>query len=198
MQGTWPTNLEQRLRDELTQRRRELSDRAQRLGTRSDTGAMMDMYVQQAARIDDYVSAFSASDDQVGALFALNGHLFGFDLFDHPQTLCKLLPKLVRSYALDAITSPAEEFQVPPAQAARDLLDELVGCCSEVFEAVGMGQDIRLTGPRLTGAALVAERRLVHLGAFRTGAESSDGRGRSLGRLLRATQRRRNSQGSGD
>ena len=36
------------------------------------------------------------------------------------------------------------------------------------FPAIGQGQDLRLTGAALTGAALAADDRVVHLSAFAT------------------------------
>jgi hypothetical protein len=41
--------------------------------------------------------------DQVGAAFIVRGRLVGAELFDSPRTFAQLLPKLVRSYGLDAL-----------------------------------------------------------------------------------------------
>jgi hypothetical protein len=60
-----------------------------------------------------------------------------------------------------------------------------------VFKAVGNGEDVRLSGPRITGGGLVAEKRLVHLSAFRTDEADSDGQRGPGGWLLRASLRRR-------
>jgi hypothetical protein len=43
----------------------------------------------------------------------------------------------------------------------------------EVHEAVGLGQDVRLSGGRLAGGALVHEEKVVHLCVFRM--NGSDG-----------------------
>jgi len=180
----------------------EIAACSERLGVHSPTGAMAHIYEQAAPRIEDYVRAFEALPNQVGALFAFNGRLFGLDLFDHPKTLARLLPKLVRSYALDALDAPKQSFQEPPVQAASDLLAEVADCRAQAFDAVGAGEDVRLHGPHLTGAALIAERRIVHLSAFRhdNGDEVVDGR--RGGRMLRASlrgsaSRSRDSQGGG-
>jgi len=74
---------------------------------------MSDIYDRPAKRIDDYAGAFTVLDRHVGAAFALNGEVIGFDLSDYAATLNKLLPKLVRSYDLDAIES-AEGTVAPP------------------------------------------------------------------------------------
>lgn len=36
-------------------------------------------------------------------MFAIGGKVSGFELFDSPDTLRKLWPKLLRSYGLDAL-----------------------------------------------------------------------------------------------
>jgi hypothetical protein len=61
------------------------------------------MYARHRPRLEDFVAAVHPVEGQVGALFAVNGSPWGMDLFDSPATLGKTLPKLVRSYALDAI-----------------------------------------------------------------------------------------------
>jgi len=43
-------------------------------------------------------------DQQVGALFTIRGMIAGFDAFDHPRTWAQTVPKLLRSYGLDALT----------------------------------------------------------------------------------------------
>jgi hypothetical protein len=40
---------------------------------------------------------------QVGMMFAIDGRIIGFDLFDCAETLRRLFPKLIRSNALDAL-----------------------------------------------------------------------------------------------
>jgi len=159
-------------------------------GVSSRTHAMADIYDQHGARIEDYVGAFGAEEGQSGAVFALNGRLFGLDLFDHPATLRKLLSKVVRSYALDTLDAPAETAAEPPVEAVRDFVKELGRCRVELFKAVGNGDDVRLSGPRITGGGLVAEKRLVHLSAFRTDEAANGGHRGPTGRLLRASLRR--------
>ena len=74
------------------------------LGTSSHTDAMRDSYEQRRDVLNGYVQAFPAIDEQVGVVFALNGEVTGVDLFDHPSTFKVVLPRLVRSQALDALS----------------------------------------------------------------------------------------------
>ena len=139
-----------------------------RLGTRSDTSAMSAMYEDLKQPLDEFVSAFHAIDGQVGALFLVNGSRAGLELFDTPAAWNKLSSKLVRSYAIDAIDR-SRESAVPATPAkARAVIDAITSSQASVFEAVGEGSDVRLTGAEVGGAALVARGRAIHVSAFAT------------------------------
>ena len=142
--------------------------KASHLKAKSATAAMFDIYEHCTKRIDDYVGAFAAMDRQIGAVFTINGNIFGFDLFDSPGTFEKLLPKLVRSYALDAIDTDTKKAVAPSRESVEELLLAITQAEAKTFPASGEGVDVRLTGPNLMGAGLIVNGRVVHLGAFRT------------------------------
>jgi hypothetical protein len=144
-----------------------------KLGASSRTFAMSDIYEEPsvAGKLEHYVHAFSPAEAQAGAVFAIDGKVFGVDLFDFPQTFRKLFPKLLRSYALDALdrvlsVSADTRFPSVPATEALAFLDRIRGMEAAESRAVGEGQDIRLSGSGLTGAALLAGERVVHLCTF--------------------------------
>ena len=60
-------------------------------------------YEHFSVSLEEYVQAFKTSATQVGACFAINGRIRGIELFDVSDTCGKLMPRLIRSYALDAI-----------------------------------------------------------------------------------------------
>jgi len=89
---------------------------------------------------------------------------------DHPYTMRTMLPKLARSYALDAVEAPNA-----PAAATSGVAEFLarVGKSEPLIRpAVGMGEDVRLTGEGVSGAALRSEQRYIHLCAFTTNGAS--------------------------
>lgn len=49
------------------------------------------MYERHRASLDDFRAAFDPIDNQVGAVFSINGHPAGFELFDSPSTLSSRL-----------------------------------------------------------------------------------------------------------
>ena len=145
-----------------------IEEKMSRLGSRSRTAAMSAMYEDLQQPLEDFVSAFQAMDGQVGAMFLVNGRPGGVELFDAPATWKKLSPKLVRSYALDAIDRSREPSAPVEPMPARALIDAVRSSDASVFDAVGEGSDVRLTGSDVGGAALVARGRTIHLSAFAT------------------------------
>jgi hypothetical protein len=84
------------------------------------------------------------------------------------------MPKLVRSYALDAIETVTVDAGVGSRNGVEELLSASSQAEAQSFPSVGEGVDVRLTGSNLTGAGLVAKGRVVHLSAFHIEATESE------------------------
>lgn len=137
----------------------------------SATSAMSDIYQSYAPNLDKCVQRLSPVKAQVGAAFAINGEIIGFDLFDRASTLKKLLPKLVSSYAIQALSrGAAEAVEAPREEAVRELLDAVSNSQGRSFTATGEGEDVRIEEAGLSAAALVAKGRLIHLCGFQVKA----------------------------
>jgi hypothetical protein len=150
-----------------------IEDKMGRLGTRSATSAMNDIYRASRAGIEKFVEALLPEPGQTGAVFALNGRVAGVEMFDHPDVFVRMFPKLVRSWALDAIESPPCEVPVPPTEAAHAFLEIVAEAEMQSFPATGQGIDVRLSAARVTGGGIVDGGRLVHLNAFSRGADTA-------------------------
>jgi hypothetical protein len=164
----------------------EIALKSERLGAESPTQAMNAMYDTMAGSIDTYLRTFVCAEWQAGLIFAIGPNDMGLDLMDHPSTMRALFPKLVRSCALDAV----EEASATAANAgaAAEFLHRVGNAEPLAHPAVGIGQEIRLTGAGIAGAALWAEQRCVHLCAF-----TANRNGASAGfhtRMSRPTRRR--------
>lgn len=155
----------------------------------SHTGAIADAYEHFSGSVDEYVNAFQAAETQVGACFIINGKIRGLELFDVSDICGKLMPKLIRSYALDAI----EERHAEAASSVRgvqDFLQAVAVAPADSFEALGEGEDLRIRSNTIAGGALAARERVIHLCAF--SQESEAGSLDRSGRMRRASARRRN------
>lgn len=144
----------------------ELEQKAARMATASPTQAMSAMYEQHSISVEEYVRALPWRERQAGVAFAIGGQPLGLDLLDHPATMRRLFEKLVRSYALDALDAPKEKTEPASREALLELLAQVAAAKSFTQPAVGLGKDVRLNGGSISGAALWAEERYVHLCAF--------------------------------
>lgn len=144
----------------------DIEAKSERMGSHSATEAMAAMYEQECSSLEDYAQAFRPKERQVGAVFAINGQILGAELFDSAAVFDKLLQKLVGSYAMDAIEEPQQTTEALAEQAVRDFLSRIQASSMQSFPAVGEGQDLRLQGRGISGGALLADGRVVHLSAF--------------------------------
>lgn len=150
---------------------------------------MADLFRHAEQDLDAYVRAFSAAPGQVGAIFALGGKVIGLEMLFSPDTFAKLFPKLVRSYALDAIEIPGDHSPTSPADSAASFLKQVSGV--EVLEApaVGLGKTLRLKSAGIVGIGLRAEEGLIHLAAFRSHGDGETDPSTRGTRMRRASQR---------
>lgn len=159
-------------------------------GAVSDTLAMADIYAGAETRLGDYERAFRPVAGQVGAVFAINGQFAGMELFDASAAFAAYLPKLVKSYALDAIDTPTEVNPVVDAEMVRAFLKQLASAGQARYPAGGAGEDVRIEGEVVTGSALERERRLVHLAAYRISPRSRPNAREGMSPMVRSSYRR--------
>lgn len=149
---------------------RGIDEKAARMRAQSPTAAMGSIYERHAATMNEFVQKVVAVSGQVGAVFAIANRRLGLDLFDKPETFAAVLPKLVRSYGIDALdhASLGAGAEQPPVgkAVAQSLLDQLRGAAIEEHPAVGLGRDVLITADRLVAGALLADGTVVHLTAF--------------------------------
>lgn len=148
---------------EVWETNRELFDD---LDVHSRSQAMGDTFDNRREALGKYVCAAPAIDEQLGAIFAVNANVVGLDLFDHPWTLHAILPKLVRSYSLDALRGRSKISTPASRKAAKRFLEHLIKARAYRYRAIGEGDDFRLETEELLGGALVVNGRVVHLCAF--------------------------------
>lgn len=139
-------------------------------GSLSRTRALHDVYEQVETRLTDYLEAFKPPEAQ-GMMVVINGEIAGADLFDHAETLRMLWPKLMRSYALDALERASEpQASEKPSSAVLEethrFLNSAQHAKDEEYDSVGLGKDIRLSSEHLTGSGLLWEGRLIHASLF--------------------------------
>jgi hypothetical protein len=147
----------------------DIADKAVRLEAHSATSAMEALFTGHAEAIDAFVEACRPVDGQIGALFLVNGQVASLDLFDREPTLRRLLPKLVRSCAIDALDGGAMGTATSNTScraSAKRFVENVISSPQHVAKALGLGDDVRVTGAEIAAAALIVDGRAVHIGAF--------------------------------
>lgn len=138
-----------------------------RMSVDSPTEAMSSIFDQYSQDLDDYVQAFTPGRNQIGALFVMNSRSLGLDLFDQATTFARFLPKLVRSYAIDALERRHADSDAPATGAdATAFLDHLSNAPFEDYPGVGLGRDAGAVANGLVAGALVVDDAVAHLTAF--------------------------------
>jgi O-acetyl-ADP-ribose deacetylase (regulator of RNase III) len=112
----------------------------------------------------------AAPTGAVGVVAVIDGQARAADLFDKPETLAEFWPRLVRSYALEAVNAGPTDDSIAVA-AAQALLDSGVRASqtASAFPAHGLGEDVRLEAPDVQGAALIHAGVAIHAVLFGTG-----------------------------
>ena len=163
----------------------------------SPSGAMHDIYRSRQHDLSSYQEAFGYVPGAIGLMVALAGRVAGGDVFDQPRTAQEIWPKLVRSYALDALdgaTEPGDPAGPAPANAVdtelvRDLLARARAGRYEVFPSAALGEDVRLEGEGVVGGGLVHQDVSIHINLFRA-PDAEPGERYAAGRIARASERR--------
>lgn len=153
----------------------DIAHKMTRMEAYSPTASMQDLYDHESRDLAAYLDAFTARPGQRGAVFAIDGRVVGAELFDSPATFARYFRKLLSSYAMDALDVDEAQAARPAEAAAQSFLGEMRAARAREFPAVGEGRDLRLSGERLAGGALVVGERVVHLAAFRLAGDVAAG-----------------------
>jgi hypothetical protein len=150
----------------------------------SPTGAMRDTYECHRGPIEGFVRDLAPRERQIGAIFAAHGRFLGLEAFDAPGTLRAMLPKLVRSHALDALDPRRGGRPGPEGDDLGLFLEAVRGLALERYPAVGLGTEYRLSGRGLQGGALELDGTVVHLSVLVDGPTHGRFRSRGTARTM--------------
>lgn len=142
-----------------------IQQRQQATGVKSATGAMSDIYVSRRDAITAFERALPYPDGAVGAIVAIGGRIVSLELVDSPRTMRKLWSKLVRAFAVDALSHPGGS-PVDIKRAVR-MLHRARLAHFEWYRTPGIGEDVRVVGNGVRGAALLHDGIVVHAALFR-------------------------------
>jgi hypothetical protein len=146
---------------------REVSRKLRTMGSSSPSEALQEVFRDNDRKLEESLEKLPAPAECNGAVFVIGGRIAGADLFDKPDTLRKLWPKLVKSCTIDAL-EPSTQSPGPMTQGEiSSWLDAAASATLESFPSPGAGQDVRIEGEDVIGASLVVDDHPVHMELFR-------------------------------
>ncbi len=141
-----------------------------RMHSQSDTSAIEQVFKDHEEQLAQYVAQLNCVAGQVGAVFSIKGRVSGLEFFDAADTCQLLMPKIIRSYALDAIDPGYRGHEAGDIASPADVIAVLTAADYSTHKAVGEGKDLRFDStPGIAGGALFARDRIVHMCAFVSG-----------------------------
>lgn len=143
-----------------------ISEMSEDAGAHSETGAMKAAYEEKKRDLNDYLSAFPTIPEQKGLLAFIDGEVVGFDFVSSQAAYGLLHPKLVKSYAMDAILQKSKISGAPDVSKAQAFISKTQKCKENKYESVGKGWDYRYEGKLLVGSALKFGKKVIHLAFF--------------------------------
>jgi len=153
----------------------KIDEMAAKAGTVSRTGAMKDTFEQKIAELDEYLKAFPYGPAQKGLLVFIGGEAVGFDFVSKDRAFELLYPKLIKSYAMEAVLEEKKDEAKPDRQRAEAFLKEAADCEEKKYESVGRGHDFRYESKTMVGSALAVDDKVVHMAFFRVGEADKTG-----------------------
>ena len=165
------------------------------LGVESRTGAMRDVFTAKGEVLDRYLKSFSPADGCKGILAFIDGEPAGMDFISRDQAFKALFPKLIKSYAMEAVQlrerrkagrgkgDAGGALAVPGPDEARGFLKRAAACEEKRYEAVGLGWSYRYSGPAIVGSALSVDEKIVHMAFF--GVAEAEAQGNMAGSNMR-------------
>jgi len=142
------------------------------------TGAMRDVYAAKEGDLEGYLKSFRLADGQKGILVFVDGKAAGMDFVSREAAFATLFPKLIKSYAMEAMIlterhkrgrgkgDAGQALAKPAADEAREFLKRAAASDEKKYESVGLGWSYRYAGPGIVGSALAYNENVVHMAFF--------------------------------
>ena len=136
---------------------------------------MSDIYENLRGNLDAYINGFKILDRQAGFIALINGKITGLEALSRPEAFRQAWPKLIRSYALDAIDMRVDN--IPPlkkgGKGGFDSPDSIANWLASInsqglsiHKSPWLGDDIRWDDGGTVGCILNYQDEAVHTAVF--------------------------------
>lgn len=116
---------------------------------------MRHVYQSRAKDLEKYLESFKYVPHQRGLYVIINGETVGFDVLSLEKVYQALHPKLVKSYAMDAILEDKQKSKISSSGKTKAFIEKARRCQEKKYKSVGQGTDHRFEGKAILGSALL-------------------------------------------
>lgn len=149
-------------------------------GVYSPTTAIKDIFETKAKDLEEYLKSFAYMPHQKGLLVIINDEAAGLDMVSLESVYKALHPKIVKSYAMEALLQKEEKSKEPTVEQAMAFLKAVAKCKEKKYKSIGHGWDYRFESDDIVGSALMYRNKVIHTAFFRITEEEKAGRITSL------------------
>ncbi len=135
------------------------------LHTDSPTAALSDTYRRRDSELNDMIDDLNHQPGQIGIAVYIKNRFTCLDLFSNSETLGKLWTRLLKSYAVEALTARGRSLKEPRPTPA-SLIKQIGQSEYLTYPSVSLGLDLRLSGTDIVGAGLLVDETIIHLSVF--------------------------------
>lgn len=132
----------------------------------SDTMAMNDVYEGRKIQQEEYLNNIKIDENVNGVIAMINGNIVGMEYISKPDEFRKVLPKLIRSYAIDASLNYKETKENNYSRKLKRFFERLNQSKESRVKSVNIGEDVTIEGIGISGAALVHDDNIIHFMAY--------------------------------
>ena len=156
----------------------EVSARMMSTNSYSPSSAMNTLYKtpERAHKLAETMAALKRPEGALGFVAMVGNDVLGAELFSDEALAEAYWEKLARSYAVEALDTPASGDNAGESDSEKDdgaanvgeakLLADALAAEIQIHPSPGLGADARLTGDHVSGAGLVYDGAVVHLSLF--------------------------------
>jgi hypothetical protein len=117
-------------------------------------------------RMDEEIQKIELPENAIGVVVTVGNQIEVMDAFGNPDTLRKLLPKLMSGYWLAGMVDEERIGETEEAIDLSALLSKIDSVDGAEFPTPGNGEEVKLVGPKMEGMALTCGDQILHMAVF--------------------------------
>ena len=131
----------------------------------SETASLTDGIEAAEERLQEYRQNLQLPENAAGLVVSQGERVVGMDLFDSPETLSALWPRLSDAYFFEALRNRRRRKKSASEVVGR-FVEQVTTRARPRVPALGLGNELEIAGDGVVGAGLLFSGSVCHVSAF--------------------------------